>query len=107
VTQFYHADSPLIFDEAFRRKPSYFAVRDALEGTFTFELHSRDGDGRPNTGALDSEERWGQMWMQPEPKPEPAADGSASDSAAGGAAAAAGGSSLPDWQQPAASDGTG
>jgi endo-1,4-beta-xylanase len=110
VTQFYHADSPLIFDEAFRRKPSYFAVRDALEAgpfTFTFELHSRDGDGRPNTGALDSEERWGQMWMQPEPKPEPAADGSASDSAAGGAAAAAGGSSLPDWQQPAASDGTG
>ena len=61
VKNFYHEDSPLIFDEDYRRKPCYYGLRDAIStmvvgGTVGGGLNLKedvDIDGRP----------WGSNWM--------------------------------------------
>ena len=80
VTEFYHADAPLIFDSKYQKKPSYYAVRAAL-----LAESSKDQSDSEGAGAA-----WGAAWMQPEADPVLAAP----------TAAAAGASALPDWQQP-------
>lgn len=66
MTHFYHDDEPLIFDENYGRKESYYGVREALQsltpgGTVGGEgvLLASDVDINGN--------RWGHLWMQPEP----------------------------------------
>jgi hypothetical protein len=66
VTHFYHDDEPLIFDENYGRKESYYGVREALQtlipgGTVGGEgvLIAADVDIHGN--------EWGHLWMQPEP----------------------------------------
>jgi endo-1,4-beta-xylanase len=64
VTHFYHDDEPLIFDEAYARKESYYGFRDALKtiapggcvGGGTLLSSDIDVDGNP----------WGHLWMQPD-----------------------------------------
>ena len=85
VTEFYHADAPLIFDCTYQKKPSYHAVRAALlmiGNQMETESSQSDSEG--------ADAAWGAAWMQPEPDPVLAAP----------TAAAAGASALPDWQQP-------
>ncbi|GKY99631.1 hypothetical protein MPSEU_000917200 [Mayamaea pseudoterrestris] len=88
VHNFYYDDEPLIFDESFARKESYFGVRDALLSL----VPSGTVGGRGNV-LLDSDfdadgNPWGHAWYQPEP------EGIISDSIGGQA-----GDSRPDWEQ--------
>lgn len=100
VTQFYHADSPLIFDEEYRRKPAYFAMRQAL-----LSLRGQPEGPKPAVAAalalVCSEDTWGESWMQPEPTLKSLA--AMVDGHNGGrvVAPSSAGSALPDWQQPA------
>jgi endo-1,4-beta-xylanase len=80
VTDFYHADAPLIFDNSYQKKPSYYAVRQAFLAGNALHMN-RDSKGA--TG------EWGEAWMQPEPEKPLAVP-------------TVGISSLPDWQQPGA-----
>ena len=69
VSNFYYDDAPLIFDENYKRKPSYYGVQKALKticcggcvGDMTdnkcYLTADFDADGLP----------WGSEWMQPEP----------------------------------------
>eukprot|EP00536_Pseudo-nitzschia_multiseries_P000380 jgi/Psemu1/178733/e_gw1.5.211.1 len=63
VTQFYFEDQPLIFDESYGRKESYYGLRDALSSI-------TQGGTVGASVTLDSDEdedgnRWGHTWMQP------------------------------------------
>ena len=63
VTQFYFEDEPLIFDESYERKDSYYGLRDALTsitpggtvGASVLLDSDEDEDGNP----------WGHPWIQP------------------------------------------
>jgi len=66
VTQFYHEDEPLVFDEEYGRKEAYYALRSALTtltpggivgGSVELDF-DKDKDGH----------QWGHLWMQPEPE---------------------------------------
>lgn len=101
ITEFYHADAPLIFDKSYRRKPSYYAVRQALlVGHAQCESQSLllgSGDGDADGRKRDSEGssgEWGEVWMQPEPDQHLLVP------------VAAGNSALPDWQQSGADSGS-
>lgn len=85
VTHFYHDDEPLVFDEEYGRKESYYGLRDALAslapgGTVGGEgvLLDADVDVHGN--------KWGHLWMQPEPGAIEAGEET-------------GGNARPDWEQ--------
>ena len=88
VSSFYYDDEPLIFDEDYDRKESYYGLREALGsvapggtvgGKGVVLDDDVDGDGNP----------WGHVWMQPEPE-----EGGEGDNQAPG------NSERPDWEQP-------
>ena len=59
VHDFYYEDSPLLFDKEYQKKPSYFAVEEALK-----QIKSR----KENNESLDDTiGRW-MKWMKPEPQ---------------------------------------
>ena len=70
-----------IFDENYERKPSYFAVRDALS---TLAIGGTVGGNVKLEEDNESSEPWGHAWM---PKQERAKDNEIS------------GDSRPDWEQ--------
>jgi len=63
VTQFYSEDEPLVFDEFYERKDSYYGLRDALisitpDGTVGASIPlDSDEDDKGN--------QWGHPWIQP------------------------------------------
>ena len=86
VKHFYYDDAPLIFDEEYNRKKSYYAVRDALQ---TIGVNGKVGGGV----CLDSDYDenglpWGHSWM-PAPILGGADDNNGFDE----------GDSRPDWLQ--------
>jgi len=93
VSHFYYDDSPLIFDENYGRKNSYYGMRDALS---TVAPGGTVGGGLGPYLESDYDEdgnRWGHLWMQPEPAEEDYAV------SAGGGGGAGAGDSRPDWLQ--------
>ena len=85
VSNFYYDDEPLIFDEEYRRKDSYFGVRDALCSLCSG--HAVGGQGALLHSDVDANGNpWGYLWMQED-------RGSFDEDAAGG------GDSRPDWEQ--------
>mmetsp|Transcript_34972 Transcript_34972/g.52824 ORF Transcript_34972/g.52824 Transcript_34972/m.52824 type:complete len:461 (+) Transcript_34972:25-1407(+) len=94
VTHFYHDDEPLVFDEDYGRKESYYGMREALEsiapggvvggGNVPLGLDDLDGDGNS----------WGHMWMQPEPE-----EGDGSNAKTSSNSTKDVGDSRPDWLQ--------
>ena len=72
VKNFYYDDAPLIFDEKYQKKESYFGVHNALK---TLCPGGRVGEMSGGESAQcfleqDVDENgnaWGEMWMQPEP----------------------------------------
>jgi len=69
VTHFYYDDEPLIFDELYERKEAYYAIRDALS---TMAIGGTvGGDVLLDSDFDEQGNRWGHMWMQPEPENEP------------------------------------
>jgi hypothetical protein len=66
VTHFYHDDEPLIFDENYGRKESYYGVREALQSLTPGGTVG--GEGVLLTSDVDIHgNQWGHLWMQPEP----------------------------------------
>jgi len=83
VSSFYYDDEPLIFDEEYRRKESYYGVRGALR---SLTPSGRVGGDVLLDSDFDSDgNRWGHAWMLP--APEPKEDASAV------------GDARPDWEQ--------
>lgn len=87
VKNFYHDDNPLIFDESYKRKSSYFGVEAALLSLCP---------GRPVTpykylevDVDDEGNEWGHQWMMPEPLEE-IVEGNKKDTTKEG---------QPDWMQ--------
>lgn len=85
VSNFYYDDEPLIFDENYQKKDSYYGVREALAS-----LTCGGRVGGENV-LLDSDvdyngNRWGHEWMQEEPE--------SAENVAG-----VSGDSRPDWEQ--------
>ena len=85
VKNFYYDDSPLIYDEQYRKKASYGAVEAALRTLCpgerercSFLEYDFDEDGK----------EWGHEWMMPEPEEEEEAE---RDTTKEG---------QPDWVQP-------
>jgi endo-1,4-beta-xylanase len=66
VTHFYYDDEPLVFDEDYKRKKAYYALRDALT---TLAVGGVVGGGVLLKSDVDEEGNpWGHLWMQPEPE---------------------------------------
>ena len=65
VKNFYYEDSPLIFDHNYKRKESYYGLRDAIQ---TMVVGGTVGGGICLNGDVDSDGRpWGSTWMQGKP----------------------------------------
>lgn len=79
VHGFYENDAPLIFDDDYQRKPSYYAFHRALES-----LTPGNTVGGPNY--TEHDEEWGKEWMLPEPVVD-------------AAIVSHGGDARPDWEQ--------
>lgn len=80
VTQFYSEDEPLIFDEQYERKESYYGLREAL-ATIT------PGGTVGDSVLLDSNEDengnpWGYQWMNPDEEIINTIDSTSTDSGA-------------------------
>lgn len=92
VSSFYYDDEPLIFDEEYGRKESYYGLRDAL-------LSLTPGGRVGGEGILlDSDidvngNPWGHVWMQPEPE---AGEGEEQHQSGGTGGS---GDARPDWEQ--------
>jgi hypothetical protein len=85
VTHFYYDDEPLIFDENYERKDSYYGVRDAL---MTLVQGGTVGGNVLLDSDFDSEGRpWGYEWRQP--------DSMVGDDSQPNVA----GDARPDWEQ--------
>jgi endo-1,4-beta-xylanase len=94
VTHFYHDDEPLVFDENYGRKESYYGLRDAL-ATMT-PGGTVGGEGVLLTSDVDvNGNKWGHQWMQPEPNPSVWEEQNAG----------AVGNARPDWEQVSAAEG--
>jgi endo-1,4-beta-xylanase len=81
VTHFYYDDEPTITDEEYRRKPAYYALREAIKSLTVGGVVG--GGSRLDPVLLDSDvdasgNPWGHAWMPPEPD----ADGTAGSVAA-------------------------
>jgi endo-1,4-beta-xylanase len=101
VKNFYHDDTPLIFDDAYERKMSYSGLEDALRSIAC----PNDGDGGYDGGAwyLESDydeagNEWGSDWMTPEPEPEEGEQSDSERNEKNGRDTTKDG--LPDWLQP-------
>ena len=65
VTHFYYDDEPLIYDEEYGRKEAYYGLRDALS---TLTVGGTVGGNVLLDADVDANgNRWGHLWMQPEP----------------------------------------
>jgi endo-1,4-beta-xylanase len=85
VSSFYYDDEPLIFDEQYGRKEAYYGVRDALSSLVCGGRVG--GEGVLLDADIDvNGNRWGHLWMQPEPDAEVNADSGGADA-------------RPDWEQ--------
>ena len=76
VTHFYYDDEPLLFDEEYNRKDSYYGVRDAL-ASLVPGGHVGVGNNKNAPVPLDSDyhadgKAWGDEWRQPDPVTSPA-----------------------------------
>ena len=96
VKNFYYDDSPLIFDENYRRKASYNGVEAALQ-----TLCSSGGGNHTTSSSSykyledDFDEmgnEWGHDWMMPEPEEDKSGEGGKEDTTKEG---------QPDWLQQA------
>ena len=72
VKNFYYDDAPLIFDEHYKKKSSYFGIQDALKTLCPGGSVGKMTNGSQNSSYLmtdyDSDGLvWGNEWMQPEP----------------------------------------
>lgn len=65
VKNFYYEDQPLLFDEQYNKKRSYYGVKEALE---TLTVGGIVGGGVLMEEKDESGKEWGHKWMQPEPK---------------------------------------
>lgn len=84
VSNFYYDDQPLIFDEEYQRKPSYYALQQAIE---SFGVGGVVGDGVLLEDDVDTHGiAWGHDWMKPEPDSDDNEDDKANDA-------------RPDWEQ--------
>mmetsp|Transcript_52182 Transcript_52182/g.77921 ORF Transcript_52182/g.77921 Transcript_52182/m.77921 type:complete len:437 (-) Transcript_52182:60-1370(-) len=64
VTHFYYDDEPLVYDEEYGRKESYYGLREALE---TMTAGGTVGGNVPLDSDVDEDGNpWGYLWMQPE-----------------------------------------
>ena len=87
VNNFYYEDEPLIFDENYDRKDSYFALRDALK---TVCIGGIVG-GEDYKNLCEKDKTWGSEWRQPE--------SDENDTLKEGNRATSSGDSAPDWLQ--------
>ena len=85
VKHFYYDDSPLLFDEEYRKKASYYGVKEALETVATGKV-MLDMD-------YESQRTWGHEWMQPEPESQSESKLNRTE------VKDSKGSDKPDWQQ--------
>ncbi|KAL7463492.1 hypothetical protein ACHAXS_003855 [Conticribra weissflogii] len=95
VKNFYYDDSPLIFDEQYNKKPSYYGVKKALEtlcpgGTMGELTGGKKASCYLEKNVDDEGMKWGHLWMLPEPEEERAAIETTDTTKDGN----------PDWLQP-------
>jgi len=64
VHNFYYKDQPLLFDEEYNKKESYFGVKEALE---TLNIGGIIGGGVLMDDDENENKQWGHEWRQPEP----------------------------------------
>jgi hypothetical protein len=119
VKNFYHDDTPLIFDDKYEKKAAYDGVQDALRSICSCSPNDDDDGGSSMTTTtitppwyLESDydeagNEWGSDWMTPEePDPAPEVAGAEGEGeGCGGRTEKNGGRDTtkegqPDWLQP-------
>jgi endo-1,4-beta-xylanase len=68
VKNFYHDDTPLLYDEMYKKKPCYYGVVDALKTTTIDNTHDKAKEEKVDLLLLDDDDKkWGCDWMVQEP----------------------------------------